>query len=36
MRSSHSLDRVDTAFDDARLAAEAGLSCRPPWPLTSA
>jgi len=25
MRSSHSLDRVDTAFDDDRLVAEAGL-----------
>jgi len=25
MRSSHSLDRVDTAFDDARLVADAGL-----------
>src|SRR6266545_4656937 len=25
MRSSHSLDRVDTAFDDDRLVADAGL-----------
>ena len=25
MRSSHSLDRLDTAFDDARLVADAGL-----------
>src|SRR3989304_9675887 len=25
MRSSHSLDRVDTAFDDDRLLADAGL-----------
>ena len=25
MRSSHSLDRVDTAFDDHRLVADAGL-----------
>src|SRR3972149_4337457 len=25
MRSSHSLDRVDTACDDARLVADAGL-----------
>jgi hypothetical protein len=25
MRSSHSLDRLETAFDDDRLAAEAGL-----------
>jgi hypothetical protein len=25
MRSSHSLDRVDTAFDDGRLVADAGL-----------
>ena len=25
MRSSHSLDRLDTAFDDHRLAADAGL-----------
>src|SRR3970282_555200 len=25
MRSSHSLDRLDTAFDDDRLVADAGL-----------
>jgi hypothetical protein len=25
MRSSHSLDRLDTAFDDDRLVAHAGL-----------
>ena len=25
MRSSHSLDRLDTAFDDERLVADAGL-----------
>ena len=25
MRSSHSLDRVDTIFDDDRLVADAGL-----------
>jgi hypothetical protein len=25
MRSSHSLDRLDTAFDDHRLVADAGL-----------
>jgi hypothetical protein len=25
MRSSHSLDRIDTAFDDERLVADAGL-----------
>jgi len=25
MRSSHSLDRLDTAFDDDRLVAGAGL-----------
>ncbi len=25
MRSSHSLDRLDTAFDDPRLVADAGL-----------
>ena len=25
MRSSHSLDRVDTAFDDDHLVADAGL-----------
>ena len=24
MRSSHSLDRLDTAFDDDRLVADAG------------
>jgi len=34
MRSSHSLDRLDTAFDDDRLVADAGSSCRPPWPIT--
>jgi len=25
MRCSHSLDRLDTAFDDDRLVADAGL-----------
>jgi hypothetical protein len=25
MRSSHSLDRLDVAFDDDRLVADAGL-----------
>ena len=25
MRSSHSLDRLDTVFDDDRLVADAGL-----------
>ena len=25
MRSSHSLDGLDTAFDDGRLVADAGL-----------
>ena len=25
MRSSHSLDRLETAFDDDRLVADAGL-----------
>ncbi len=25
MRSSHSLDRLDTAFDDEHLVADAGL-----------
>lgn len=25
MQSSHSLDRLDTAFDDHRLVADAGL-----------
>lgn len=25
MRSSHTLDRLDTAFDDDRLVADAGL-----------
>ncbi len=25
MRSSHTVDRVDTAFDDDRLVADAGL-----------
>ncbi len=28
MRSSHSLDRLDTAFDDDRLVADAG-TCLP-------
>lgn len=32
MRSSHSLDRLDVAFDDDRLVADAGLLCRPPSP----
>jgi len=26
MRSSHSLDRLDVAFDDDRLVADAGLA----------
>jgi len=29
MRASHRLDRLDTAFDDDRLVADAGSSCRP-------
>ena len=29
MRSSHSLDRLDTAFDDEHLVADAGLTASP-------
>ena len=32
MRSSHTVDRVDTAFDDDRLVADAGLLLPAPWP----
>ena len=31
MRSSHSLDRLDTAFDDDRLVADAGLLLPATW-----
>ena len=34
MRSSHTVDRIDTAFDDDRLVAGAGSSCQPRWPST--
>jgi hypothetical protein len=36
MRSSHSLDRLDVAFDDDRLVADAGLLLPAPWPSTLA
>ena len=35
MRSSHSLDRLDVAFDDDRLVADAGLILPAPWPTGS-
>ena len=31
MRSSHSLDRLDTTFDDEWPVADAVWYCRPPW-----
>lgn len=35
MRSSHSLDRLDVAFDDDRLVADAGLWLPAPWRIIS-
>jgi len=35
MRSSHSLDRLDTAFDDDRSVPTLGFFCQLPWPTTS-
>src|SRR5262249_32705031 len=32
--SSHTLDRTHVAFDDECVLADAGCSCRPPWPST--
>ena len=31
MPSSHTLDRIETAFDDGHLVAEPASSCRPRW-----
>ncbi len=32
MRSSHTLDRLETTFDDDRLVADAGLHLPAGWP----
>jgi hypothetical protein len=32
MQSSHTLDQLDTAFDDTHAVANAGLLLPAPWP----